>query len=118
MLKINFCDCNDAYILVRGDIITKAHNNPVGFKSCAPFTKCITKIDGSTIDNAEDLYLVMLIYNLLEYSSDLNVLFQAYNLIIKKITRSEILVILFIIIVQIILTQEVAYGLNLQMTLF
>ena len=70
VLKSNFCDWSDAYILVRGDIITKAHNNTGGFKSCAPFIKCITKIDGSTIDNAEDLYLVMLIYNLLEYSSD------------------------------------------------
>ena len=31
---------------------------------------CITKIDGTTTDNAEDLDLVMPIYNLLEYSSN------------------------------------------------
>ena len=29
------------------------------FKNCAPFTKCITKIDETTIDDAEDLDLVM-----------------------------------------------------------
>ena len=40
------------------------------FKNFAPFTKCITKNDGTTIDNAEDLYLVMPIYNLIEYSSN------------------------------------------------
>ena len=44
MLKTNFSDCNNAYILVRGDIITKAHNNPVGFKSCAPFTSVLLKL--------------------------------------------------------------------------
>ena len=32
--------------------------------------KCITKIGGTTLDDAEDLDLVMPMYNLLEYSSD------------------------------------------------
>ena len=31
---------------------------------------CITKIDGTTIDNAEDLDLVILMYNVIEYSSN------------------------------------------------
>ena len=31
---------------------------------------CITTIDGTTIDDAEDLDLVMPMYNLLEYSSN------------------------------------------------
>ena len=30
----------------------------------------ITKIDGRTIDDAENLHLVMLMYNLIEYSSN------------------------------------------------
>ena len=64
-LKSNFCDYNDAYILVRGDIIvTVAPATEVSFKNCAPFTKCITKVDGTTIDDAEDLDLVMPMYNL------------------------------------------------------
>ena len=41
----------------------------LAFKNCAPFTKCITKIDGTTIDDAEDLDLVMPMHNLIEYSS-------------------------------------------------
>ena len=37
-------------------------------KNCASFTRSITKVDGTTIDGTEDLYLVMLVYNLIEYS--------------------------------------------------
>ena len=71
VLKSNLCDYNDAYILVRGDItVTAAGVTKVAFKNCAPFTKCITKIDGTTIDDAEDLDLVMPMYNLIEYSSN------------------------------------------------
>ena len=43
----------------------------MAFENCAPFTKCITKIDETTIDDAEDLDSVMPMYNLIiEYSSD------------------------------------------------
>ena len=42
----------------------------VSFKNCALLTKCITKIYGATIDDAENLYLVMPMYNLLEHSSN------------------------------------------------
>ena len=63
---------NDAYILVRSDISIASHNlvTEVAFKNCVPFTKCMIKIDG-TIDDAEDLDLVMLMYNLIEYISSL-----------------------------------------------
>ena len=40
----------------------------VSFKTCAPFAKCITKIDGTTIYDAEDLDLVIRMYNLIEYN--------------------------------------------------
>ena len=64
VLKSNICDYNDAYILVRGDItVVAAPASQVAFTNCAPFTKCITKIDETTIDDAEDLDLVMPMYN-------------------------------------------------------
>ena len=67
----NLCDYNDAYILVGGDIsVIVASATQVAFKSCAPFTKCIKKIDGTTTDDAEDLDLAMPIYNIIEYSSN------------------------------------------------
>ena len=37
------------------------------FKNNAPFINCISKINGVKIDNAEDLDVVMSMYNLLEY---------------------------------------------------
>ena len=71
ILKSNLCDYNDAYILVTGGItVVAAPATQVAFTNCAPFTKCITKIDGTTTDNAEDLDLVMPVYNLIEYSSN------------------------------------------------
>ena len=70
-LKSNLCNYNDAYILVRGDItVIAAPETQVAFKNCAPFIKCITKFDVTTIDDAEDLDLVMPMYNLIEYSSN------------------------------------------------
>ena len=67
VLKSNLCDYNDAYILVRGDItVTTAGATLVAFKNFAPFTKCITEIDETTIDDAEDLDLAMPKYNLIE----------------------------------------------------
>ena len=64
-------DYNDAYILVRSDItVTASLQIQVAFKNCAPFTTCITKIDETTIDDAENLDLVMQIHNLIEYISN------------------------------------------------
>ena len=40
------------------------------FKNNAPFINCISKINGIKIDNAEDLNVVMPMYNLLEYSKN------------------------------------------------
>ena len=55
ILKYNLCDYNDAYILVRGAIIViAALATQITFKNCAPFTKCITKINETIIDDAED----------------------------------------------------------------
>ena len=72
VLKSNLYHFNDDYILVRGDIVTTAHDNstPVAFKNCVSFIKCTTKIDGTTIDDAEDWDLVMSMKNLIEYSSN------------------------------------------------
>ena len=46
------------------------HNKNLAFKNNASFTNCITKIDGVQIDNAEDLDVVMPMYNLFEYSKN------------------------------------------------
>ena len=42
----------------------------VSFKNNAPFRSCISNINSTLIDNAEDLDIVMPMYNLLEYSQN------------------------------------------------
>ena len=70
-LKFSLCDYKDAYTLVRSDMtVTTAPETQVSFRNCAPFTKCITKVDRKTINDAEDLDLVMPMYNRIEYSSN------------------------------------------------
>ena len=78
----NPCDYADSYILVKGTItITGARANAdarnaderdkgVTFKNCAPFTKCISRINHTDIDNAHDIDIVMPMYNLIEYSDN------------------------------------------------
>ena len=80
MLRSSLCDYSDAYILVKGNISVNntagagadANNtdNKVIFKNCAPFTDCISKINNSHVDNAKDIDIVILMYNLIEYSDN------------------------------------------------
>ena len=75
MLRSDLCDFNDAYIVVKGTITVTNPNNAkrnkaVTFKNNTPFINCILKLNVVKIDNAEDLDVVMLMYNLLEYSKN------------------------------------------------
>ena len=57
--------------IVTGDItMVAAPATQLAFKDCAPFSKCMTKVDETTIVAAEHLDLVMPMYNLIEYSSN------------------------------------------------
>ena len=95
MLRSDLCDFSDAYIVVKVTItVTKKHikvmilrnliiqqlmqlllilqiimclEKQIVFKNNAPFMNCISKINGTKIDNTEDLYVVMPMYNLLKY---------------------------------------------------
>ena len=70
LLKSNLCHYNNVYILVRGNITIKGDNGAeVAIKNCAPLIKFITKVNGTTIDDIEELDLVMPMHNLLQYSS-------------------------------------------------
>ena len=99
IIRSDLCDFSDAYIVVKGDITVdkkaftaddfealnntaantiatnNANNNAFDekklvFKNDASFINCITKINGIKIDTAEDLDVVMPMYNLLEYSKN------------------------------------------------
>ena len=80
MLRSNLCDYSDAYILVKGTVTVTAlganngannirdkKNRPLILKNNAPFVSCITRINGELTEDADDLDIVMPMYNLLEY---------------------------------------------------
>ena len=75
VLRSDLCDYSDAYIVVKGTITVTnpdnaKRNKSVAFKNNALFINCISKVNGIKIDNAEDLDVVMPVYNLLEYSKN------------------------------------------------
>ena len=71
VLKPNLCDYAEAYILVDGTI--RAADNVdnttrLALRNCAPFTKCNIEINDEHADIAENLDIIMPMYNLIEYS--------------------------------------------------
>ena len=73
MLRSDLCDYSDAYIVLKRNITVEGANNrdkknrPLAFKNNAPFISRISKING---ENAEDLDIVMPMYNFLEHSKN------------------------------------------------
>ena len=76
MLRSDLCDYADAYILINGTITVVRNqtrdrqNKPVILKNNAPFVSCITRINNELIEDADDLDMVMPMYDLLEYSKN------------------------------------------------
>ena len=80
MLRSDLCDYADAYILVNGIITVTANagannirdnkNRKLILKNNAPFVSCITRINSELIEDADDLDIVIPMYNLLEYSKN------------------------------------------------
>ena len=75
MVRSDLCDFSYACIVVKGTITVfrsnvAKKNKAVAFKNNAPFINCISKINGVKTDNAEDLDVVMPMYNLLKYSKN------------------------------------------------
>ena len=72
VVKSNLCDYAEAYILVDGTIrATNAVNTTrLALKKCAPFAKCNLEINDEYVYTAENLDMVMPMYNLIEYSDN------------------------------------------------
>ena len=78
MLMFSLCDYSDAYMLVKGKItvndtsaagpVSNNTNKNAISKKCAPFTSCISEINNTQVDYAKDIYIVMPMYDLKEYS--------------------------------------------------
>ena len=76
MLRSDLCDYADAYILVNGTILVNGlnprdrQNRPLILKNNAPFVSCITRTNVELIEDADDLDIVIPMYNLLKYSKN------------------------------------------------
>ena len=82
VLSLSLYDYSDAYILVKGTILTTgegandagkqtdARSKGVIFKNCVSFTDWITEINTAQIDNAKNVDVVRPMYNLTEYSDN------------------------------------------------
>ena len=84
MLRSDLCDYSDAYLWVKGKIIVTNPNDNANFnkeltlKNNTPFISCISKINGELVENAEDLDIVMPMYNLREYSKNYEKSFRIF----------------------------------------
>ena len=93
MLRSDLCDYTDAYILVNGTITFKAPtgannirdktNRPLILKNNVLFVSCITRINGELVEDADDLDIVMPMYNLLEYSKNYRKTIGLFSIIIE-----------------------------------
>ena len=101
MLRSDLCDYADAYILVNGTITVTANagannirdkrNRKLILKNNAPFVSCITRINGELIEDADDLDVVMPMYNLLEYSKNYRkTIGSLYNYYRDELTNDNI----------------------------
>ena len=95
MLRSSLCDYADSYILVKGTITITGNavaepnldtprtaaqllaarqaderDKGVTFRNFAPFTKCISRINNTDIDNVQDIDTVMPMNNLIKYSDN------------------------------------------------
>ena len=77
MLRSDLCDFSDACIVVKGIATVSADerdrdemNRQVILKNNAPFISCLSKINGILIENAEDLDIVIPMYDLLKYNKN------------------------------------------------
>ena len=77
VLRSDLCHHSDVYIAATGiDRLAAATNENdkaqknIVFKNNVPFRSYVSKINSTLIDNAEDLDIVMPMYNLLEYSQN------------------------------------------------
>ena len=80
MLMLSLCDYSYAYIFVKGTITVRniaeagpAANNvnrKIIFKSCAPFTSSISRINNTQVDDAQYIDIVTQICNLIQYSAN------------------------------------------------
>ena len=76
MLQSDSCDYSNLYIAVKGKTSVRGTNDAnrinktLTLKNNTLFRSSISKVSNTSVDNAEDLGIVMGMYNLLDYSNN------------------------------------------------
>ena len=89
----DLCDYSNAYIVVKATIVLQGttdaskRNEKLALKNNALFESCIPRINNTLIDSAEDLDIVITMYNLLEYSENYSMTSRS----LLKYYRDEVL---------------------------
>ena len=95
---------------VETNVDAKAGDNPINvdkevvFITWAPFTDCISEINNTQIDNAEDIDVVMAMYNLVEYSDNYLKISGSYDNIteMKQLLLMLILFPIFLLLIRVL----------------
>ena len=89
MLRSDLCNYSDAYIVVKGIAsltgtnVANRRNKKLIFKNNVPFRLCISKINSTFTDYAEDLDIVIPMYNLLNVAKISLLIQNVCGIIIK-----------------------------------
>ena len=104
MLRSNLCDYADVYIIVKGTItITGARNDDAAkqldeankgliFKNCASFIKCISRINNTDIDKAQDIDIVMPMYNIVIIILNIVIIIQKHQEVYGNTTKMILMI--------------------------
>ena len=70
MIRSKLCDYSDAYIPVKEtiEVLNRADYWKKKINNCASFTNCATEINNTQVDDAQDIDIVIPMYNLIKYS--------------------------------------------------
>ena len=81
VIKPYLIDFSDEYILVTGNIaFVGGGNNTKGcFKNCTPFTRWVTHLNDERVETAENLDLIMNLYNLVRFVIIIQILQDLYG---------------------------------------
>ena len=100
MLQSDLYDYIDVFIVFKGTItVTEANNidNKDRYLALKSIISCISKLNNVCIDNAEDLDVVMPMYNLIEYSK---LIIEKGQVVYGIATEMNLVILLLIITMQ------------------
>ena len=75
---------------VESNNVNNQEDKKLNFKNNAPFRSCISKINNTLKNSAEDLDIVMPMYNLLEYSDNRSMTSGSFKLSLFNYCRNEV----------------------------